>query len=33
MIECYCQDQSLLSRCDELVERHAEALRQSSAKQ
>jgi rubrerythrin len=31
MIECYCQDQSLLSRCDELVERHAEALRQSSA--
>jgi hypothetical protein len=31
MIERYCQDQSLLSRCDELVERHAEALRQSSA--
>jgi hypothetical protein len=31
MIECYCQDQSLLSRCDELVERHAEALRQSAA--
>lgn len=31
MIECYCQDQSLLSRCDELVERHAAALRQTSA--
>lgn len=31
MIECYCQDQSLLSRCDALVERHAEALRQSAA--
>jgi hypothetical protein len=31
MIECYCQDQSLLSRCDELVERHAAALRESSA--
>ncbi len=30
MIECYCQDTSLLTRCDELVERHAEALRQSS---
>jgi hypothetical protein len=31
MIECHCQDPSLLSRCDALVERHAEALRQSSA--
>ncbi len=31
MIERYCQDQSLLSRCDALVERHAAALRQSSA--
>jgi hypothetical protein len=31
MIECHCQDQSLLSRCDALVERHAAALRQSSA--
>jgi rubrerythrin len=29
MIECYCQDTSLLTRCDALVERHAEALRQS----
>ncbi len=31
MIECYCQDSSLLARCDALVERHAEALRQSAA--
>jgi len=31
MIERYCQDQSLLSRCDELVERHAAALRHTSA--
>jgi hypothetical protein len=31
MIECHCQDPSLLSRCDALVERHAAALRQSSA--
>jgi hypothetical protein len=30
MIECYCQDTSLLLRCDELVERHAAALRQSA---
>jgi rubrerythrin len=30
MIECYCQDASLLSRCDELVERHAAALRHSA---
>lgn len=30
MIECHCQDPSLLTRCDELVERHAEALRQSA---
>src|SRR5579885_2614538 len=30
MIECYCQDSSLLARCDALVERHAEALRQTS---
>src|SRR5579875_3922925 len=29
MIECYCQDTSLLTRCDALVERHAEALRRS----
>jgi hypothetical protein len=28
MIECYCQDTSLLTRCDALVERHAEALHQ-----
>jgi rubrerythrin len=31
MIECYCQDTSLLTRCDALVERHAEALRQSGS--
>jgi hypothetical protein len=31
MIECHCHDPSLLSRCDALVERHAEALRQSSS--
>ena len=30
MIECYCQDTSLLTRCDALVERHAAALRESS---
>ncbi|HEV3113040.1 MAG TPA: hypothetical protein VGY99_21360 [Candidatus Binataceae bacterium] len=30
MIECYCQDTTLLTRCDALVERHAEALRQSA---
>jgi hypothetical protein len=29
MIECHCQDTSLLARCDALVERHAEALRRS----
>lgn len=28
MIECYCQDPALLARCDELVERHAQALHQ-----
>jgi hypothetical protein len=31
MIECYCQDASLLARCDALVERHAAALRQSKS--
>jgi len=30
MIERHCQDASLLSRCDALVERHAAALRQTS---
>ncbi len=32
MIECYCQDTSLLARCDALVERHAEALRESEGR-
>ena len=30
MIECYCQDTTLLTRCDALLERHSEALRQSA---
>lgn len=30
MIERYCQDPALLARCDELVERHAQALHRTS---
>ncbi|MGO9452357.1 MAG: hypothetical protein ACLQDV_15155 [Candidatus Binataceae bacterium] len=33
MIETYCQDSSLLARCDALCDRHAETLRHSAVRQ